>query len=413
MSDVTIIGGGIIGICTGIALLEEGLSVEIIDRGSATEGASYGNCGLLAAGEIVPISRPGTLKKIPGWLSDPEGPLFVRPKQMFSQMPWLLRFLWAGRRSRVLEIAAAMAPLTRDAANDYRDLFAKVGIEDNLVPAENIFAFNSKSDYEADAFAREIRSRHGFSTRYVGKEELRQLEPALGGPIECAAIMGGWLQFSDPGLARDRLMQFFRKQGGSVRQGSAQRIETDGSKAVAVHLESGERLPIARLVVCAGAWSGKLVKSLGLNVPVAALQGYHHHLPKPEVKLNRAVLYANGGFVLTSMESGLRIGGTIEIAGLDPVPNFKRADLIARKATAVLPGLDTSGGTQWMGPRPFMPDTLPVIDTAPNHANVTLAFGHGQVGMTLGATTAKLVSSLITGRRPAIPLSPYRVTRFA
>lgn len=413
VNDVTIIGGGIIGICSAIALQKEGYSVEIIDRGSPTEGASYGNCGLLAAGEIVPISRPGVLKKIPGWLSDPEGPLFVRPAQMIAEMPWLLRFLWSGRRSKVEKIAEAMAPLTHYAADDFRDLFSEAGIENNLVPAENIFAFNSKADFEADAFAREIRQRHGFGTRYLSSEELRALEPALGGPITCGALMEGWLQFSEPGLVRDRLHAFFRSNGGVVRIGSAERIETQGQKAVAIHLADGQRLSIRRLVVCAGAWSGGIVKGLGLNIPVAALQGYHHHLPTPGVKLNRAVLYGNGGFVLTPMESGLRIGGTIEIAGLDPKPNFRRADVIARKAERVLPGLDISGGAQWMGPRPFMPDTLPVIGQAPNHGNVTLAFGHGQVGMTLGATTAKLVTCLVSGRRAPISLEPYRATRFS
>jgi D-amino-acid dehydrogenase len=147
-------------------------------------------------------------------------------------------------------------------------------------------------------------------------------------------------------------------------------------------------------------------------VPVAALQGYHHHIPNPTVTVNRPVLYANGGFVLTPMETGLRIGGTIEVAGLDPKPNFARADAISRKARGILPGLDISNGMKWMGPRPFMPDTLPVIGRAPKQDNVVMALGHGQVGMTLGATTAKLVADLVSHRKPPIDLTPYRPNRF-
>ncbi|MDK4740470.1 FAD-dependent oxidoreductase [Rhizobium sp. CNPSo 3464] len=412
MSDVTIIGGGIIGVCTAIALQNEGFSVELVDRGIATEGASYGNCGLLAVGEVVPISKPGVITKIPKWLLDPESPLFVRPKDMITQMPWLLRFLWSGRRKRVLEIAKAMAPLTHRAEDDYKALFAQVGISDNLVPAENITAFNSKADYEADQFSWDLRRQHGFNHRFLTGEELRSLEPALDGPISCGVLLEGWLQFSDPGLVQQRLTKFYVSRGGKLRTASVERIETDGKKAVAVHLAGGERLQVRCLAICAGAWSGKLVRHLGIKVPIAALQGYHHHLPKPGVTLNRAVLYANGGFVLTPMESGLRIGGTIEVAGVDPRPNFERANIIARKAVGILPGLDISGGQQWMGPRPFMPDTLPVIDRAPNHDNVILAFGHGQVGMTLGATTGRIVSDLIAGRTPGLDLSPYRSTRF-
>lgn len=413
MHDVTIIGGGIVGVCAAIALQDEGYAVELVDRGRDTEGASYGNCGLLAVGEVVPIAKPGVLPKIPKWLLDPEGPLFVRPKQMIGQMPWLLRFLWSSRRRRVLEIAEALAPLTRRAEDDYRALLSQAGIAGGLVPAENLMAFDSKADYEADRFSWDLRTRHGFAHRFLSASELRSLEPALGGPITCGVLLEGWFQFSDPGLVRRRLAEFFVQRGGSLRTGSVEAIETDGDRATAVRLASGESLPVKRLVLSAGAWSGKLARHLGLRIPVAALQGYHHHVADPGVSLNRAVLYANGGFVLTPMESGLRIGGTIEVAGLDPKPNFARADIIARKATAVLPGLNISGGVQWMGPRPFMPDTLPVIDRAPGHDNVVLAFGHGQVGMTLGATTGRLVADLIAGRPPAIELAPYRAARFA
>lgn len=412
MSDVTIIGGGIVGVCSAIALQDKGFSVELVDRDSETEGASYGNCGLLAIGEVVPISRPGILPKIPKWLADPQSPLFVRPKDMIGQMPWLLRFLWSGRQSRVHEIAAALAPLTTRAEADYRALLDAAGLADNLVPAENIMAFDSKADYEGDRFAWDLRSRHGFRHRFLARDELHALEPALGGPITCGVLLEGWLQFSDPGLLRQRLARFFADRGGTVRTGSVTRIESEGGRASAIHLADGERLPVNRLVLSAGAWSAKLARDLGVKVPLAALQGYHHHVPDPGVTLNRAVLYANGGFVLTPMESGLRIGGTIEVAGLDPKPDFRRADLIARKATTVLPGLDIAGGRQWMGPRPFMPDTLPVIGKAPHHGNVVLAFGHGQVGMTLGATTGRLVTELVEGRTPSLDLSPYSPTRF-
>ncbi|WFU07246.1 FAD-binding oxidoreductase (plasmid) [Rhizobium sp. CB3171] len=412
MSDVTIVGGGIIGVCTGIALLGEGLSVELVDRGILTAGASYGNCGLLAVGEVVPISKPGILSKIPKWLLDPESPLFVRPRGILTQMPWLLRFLWSGRRGRVLEIADALASLTRRAEDDYQQLFEKTGIINNLVRAQNIMAFNSKADYEDDQFSWNLRQRLGFKHQFLSKEELLSLEPALGGPIKCGVLLEEWFQFSDPGLVQQRLTQFFVAQGGQIRTGSVERIEAHGNKAVAIHLGNGEKIPVQRLALCAGAWSRKLARDLSVRVPLAALQGYHHHVPNPGVKLNRPILYANGGFVLTPMESGLRIAGTIEIAGIDPHPDYRRANIIARKATQVLPGLDISGGKQWMGPRPFMPDTLPVIDRAPHHDNVVFAFGHGQIGMTLGPTTAKIASDLLIGRSPELDLSPYRVTRF-
>lgn len=412
MSDVTVIGGGIIGVCSALALQDEGLTVTLIDRGNLEAAASYGNCGLLAVGEVVPISKPGILKKIPGWLLDPKGPLHVRSSALLGQVPWLIRFLLSGRVARVKEIAAGMAPLLHRAEEDYRALFAAVGMPDALVPSENLMAMNARSDYENDQFTWALRSLHGFEHEFLDTAELRQLEPSLAGPIRYGVLLKGWLQFSDPGLILQRLKERFRLHGGSLLTADVTRIEVQGDRAVAVHFASGERLAVSRLVLAAGAWSGKLARDLGMKIPLAALQGYHIQLPRPGAALNRPVLYANGGFVLTPLSQGLRIAGTIEVAGDDPEPDFARADILAEKAKAVLPGLDTSGGRRWMGPRPFMPDTMPVIGTAPQHSNVTLAFGHGQVGQTLGATTGRLVADLVAGRRPGIDLTHYRPTRF-
>lgn len=410
--DITIIGGGIIGVCSAIALQDEGLSVELIDRGLPEAAASYGNCGLLAVGEVVPISKPGIAAKIPKWLLDPKGPLFLRPGAAISQMPWLVRFMLAGRARRVEQIAAALAPLTHRAEGDYRRLLEAAGIPEQLVQAENVIALNSKADYDNDQFSWGLRRLHGFDHVFLTAAELRQMEPALGGPISCGVLLKGWLQFADPGAMVAALLAHFVARGGRLRLASVDRIESAGNRATALHLAGGERVAVRRVLLAAGAWSGRIARSLGLRIPVAALQGYHHQLPRPGVQLNRPVLYANGGFVLTPLACGLRIGGTIEIAGHDPKPNFARADVLAEKAQAVLPGLDTTGGRQWMGPRPFMPDTLPVIGNAPAHENVTLAFGHGQVGLTLGATTARLVADLVARRPSGIDLTPYRPTRF-
>lgn len=412
MSDVTIIGGGIVGICSAIALQDEGYTVELVDRGLETEAASYGNCGLLAVGEIVPISKPGILPKIPKWLSDPKSPLFVRPKDMIGQMPWLLRFLWSGRRKKVLDIVAGMTPLLSRAEEDYRALLEVAGLSDKLVNKPNIMAFNSRADIDGDSFTWDLRTSNGFRHRFLDTQDLQAIEPALSKPITCGLLLEQWLQFSDPGIVRNKLAEFFLSRGGVLRTASVSGLVAKGANVTAIRLEGGEQVGVKKIVLAVGAWSVKLARDIGVRVPLAALQGYHHHLPNPNVSVNHAVLYANGGFVLTPMETGLRIGGTIEVAGLDPKPNFKRADIIAEKAKTVLPGLDTSDGKQWMGPRPFMPDTMPVIGRAPAHDNVVMAFGHGQVGMTLGATTGKLVAELVTGRKPSIDLSPYRSTRF-
>lgn len=406
------IGGGIVGICSALALQADGHAVEIIEKDRVGGGSSFGNCGLLAVGEVVPISRPGTLLCAPRWLVDPEGPLFVRPAALIREIGWLARFLMAGRPSRVREIARAMAALTRTAEDDYCALLERSGLADNLVRTESIMVFDSAAAIDHEASAWRLRRELGFDHEILSRDDLRRLEPGLGGPLAAGVLLRNWLRFSDPHLMARRLAADFESRGGRIRQGRVISIPHRSGDARSLVLASGEVLSADWIVLAAGAWSGALSRQLGARTPLTALQGYHYHVPAPRVELTHAILYSKGGFVLTPMETGLRIAGTLEIAGLDPEPDYRRAEVIARRARRILPDLDLSGGTMWMGPRPFMPDTKPVIGMSPRHSNVVLAYGHGQLGLTLAPTTGRIVADLVAGRRVQIDLHPYSPARF-
>ncbi len=412
MADVKIIGGGIVGVCSALALQADGHDVEIVEKAMLGGGATFGNCGLLAVGEVVPISRPGVLKKAPKWLLDPQGPLFIRPSAFFSEFGWLARFLLSSRPKRVREIAHAISVLTRRAEGDYRDLLERAGLSNCLVPAENIMVFNSRAAIDKDGFGWDLRRELGFDHEILTRDELRQMEPDLGGPIEAGVLMRNWLHFSDPHLMAKRLASFFEANGGRIRIDEVVSIETGAGLATGLMLGSGDAVAAEWIVLAAGAWSGSLSRQIGVPTPLSALQGYHVHAPTPGIRLSRAALYGEGGFVVTPMETGLRIAGTIEIAGLDPKPDFRRAEVLAKRAKTILPALDLSDSTTWMGPRPFMPDTMPVLGLSPKQKNVVLAYGHAQVGVTLGATTGRLVADLVAGRTPDVDLTPYRPDRF-
>jgi D-amino-acid dehydrogenase len=412
VSAVTVVGGGIVGVCSAIALQDAGYTVEIIEKMKPGSGATFGNCGLLAAGEIVPISRPGTLMKLPGWLIDRTGPLRVRPSALVRELGWLIRFLWAGRLRRVKEIARGLARLTERAQSDFQDLLARAGLGANLVQAENVVAYHSRADYENDRFAWDLRRTLGFDHEFLTRHDLSRVEPAVGGPVTCGVLARRWVHFSDPHLLAARLAGFFVAKGGTIRSRAVTGITVAGDRATALTLGVGETIPVETVVIAAGAWSRRLVRDLGLRTPLAALNGYHFHVREPGIRLRHAVLYANGGFVATPMETGLRLAGTIEVSGLDAWPDYRRADILASKAVAILPNADLTHGERWMGPRPFMPDTLPVLGKAPHQRNVVLAYGHGQLGMTLGATTGRIVADLVAGRPPIVDLTPYRPNRF-
>jgi D-amino-acid dehydrogenase len=225
-------------------------------------------------------------------------------------------------------------------------------------------------------------------------------------------IAHGWRSFTDPQRLTRELAQHFTRLGGEILNAEVSRIESTASRPKCVHFTDGAQRDIDKLVIAAGCWAGRLLRDIGIRIPLAPLHGYHTDIADSGVSLSRPVLYSSGGFVNTPVESGLRIAGTVEIAPLDPEPNFRRAEVLVEKAKrSLFPGLKHTHGSQWIGARPFMPDTLPVIGPAPGVDNTWLAVGHGQLGITMGPTTGKLVSAMIAGGSPVVDLAPYRADR--
>ena len=203
-----------------------------------------------------------------------------------------------------------------------------------------------------------------------------------------------------------------RALGVEFRIGRVRDIRfVDGRPAAAV-LDGGEAIAFDALAICGGAWSRALCRRVAGDVPLDTERGYNTTLPDPGVHLTRPVCPAESSFLMTPMTEGLRIGGAVELAGLEAPPNFARADALLELGRKALPGLNTQGGRQWMGFRPSMPDSMPVIGLAPSHPNVALAFGHGHLGLTELATTGRLVAELLSGSPTVIDARPFRVDRF-
>ena len=285
--DVAIIGAGIIGVSIAFKLQEAGRTAVLIDRKGIAEETSRGNAGAFAFSDVIPMATSGVLQKLPRWLSDPLGPLTIRPEYLLPITPWLLRF----RRA-----------------------------------------------------------------------EVTQLRP-----------------------------------------------EADG---VAIQFADGSSLQARQVVVAGGAWSKRLTAPLGDNIPLETERGYNTTLPGYSFDLKRQLVFGGHGFVVTPLESGIRIGGAVELGGLTLPPNFKRADAMLTKAATFMPGLVTTGGKQWMGFRPSLPDSLPAIGFSRQSRNIVYAFGHGHLGLTQSAGTGKLVAELLTGATPSLDLSPFSPQRF-
>lgn len=408
---VAVVGAGIVGICTALYLQRDGHRVTVLDPAGPGEGASKGNANVIAVESCVPVATPGIARRVPGMLLDPLGPLAIRWAYLPRLAPWLIRFLLASRRERVETISVALRSLVAPAMDAYRPLIEAAGVADMFRPTGMLMVFETEAKFAAFADDLALQLRRGVKVELLGPAEIRQMEPTLAPIFRHAAFYPeNWQTVNSLRLVQ-ALADDFRRRGGAVKR-TAARGFAFGPHGPAGVLTGEGREDCDAVVVAAGAWSKPLAAALGERVPLDTERGYHTMLPRPGVMPRLPVYSADGGFVATPLEDGLRFAGTVELGGLAAPPDYARAEALLRRGRRMFPGLDEAGATQWMGFRPSMPDSLPVIARTGRYPNAYLAFGHGHLGLTLGAVTGRLVADLLAGRTPSIDMESFSCRRF-
>jgi D-amino-acid dehydrogenase len=411
--DVLVIGAGSVGMAIALRLQQEGRQVTVIDRTGVAAEASRGNAGALAFTDIMPLASPGILRKAPRWLLDPLGPLSIAPAYLPRIAPWLFHFWRASFPERVKASAAAQAALMDLSIGETDAMLAAAGASDMLRSDGVLHLYESEAELAASQAGWQARADHGIAfTHLHGAPAIAELQPGLSPALVAATFLPAWKTVTDPLLLTLAIARRFTELGGRLRCGEALALEpaTDG---VVVPVAGAQRMTAQQVVVAAGAWSHRLARTLGERIPLETERGYNTTLPVTAFDLKRQLTFGGHGFVVTPLSCGVRVGGAVELAGLEAPPNYERSEVLLAKAKRFMPGLDTTGGTQWMGFRPSLPDSLPAIGPAARDARVTYAFGHGHLGLTQAASTARLVADLVAGRPSALDLAPFRPQRFA
>jgi D-amino-acid dehydrogenase len=408
---VAVIGAGIVGVATAIWLQRDGHDVVLIDRKGPGEGTSHGNGGVLAACAIVPVTVPGLLARAPRMLLDPQQPLFLKWGYLPRLAPWLLRYLRHANAASARARAAALVPIIADSLADHQALAEGTGAERWLVPSDYLFLYSDRAAYARDGFGWSVRKAHGFDWEEMEEPALRAYDPVWGKDVGFGVRLGSHGRIADPGRYVKQLAAHAVANGARLLIGEVTDLARENCRVTGVRM-GGETVPCDAAVIATGVWSGPLARKLGIDVPLESERGYHLELWEPNMMPRSPVMLASGKFVVTPMEGRLRLAGVVEYGGLEAAPSRAPFALLERHIRAAIPGLVWRRSAEWMGHRPVMADSVPVIGEAPGLACAFLGFGHDHVGLTGGPKTGRILAQLIAGRRPNIDLAPYSPARF-
>jgi D-amino-acid dehydrogenase len=411
-SKTLVIGAGVAGLSVALYLQRAGVAVTVIDPSPPAGGASYGNAGMISADTAVPIALPGMLGKVPGWLTDPLGPLSVHPSYFPKALPWLLRWIAASRMPRVLEISDAMRALHRQAFDCWKELLGQQKFYELIRPVGQVHVWEDANESPSAALERQLRERQGIKSEVLGPEDLQQMFPGMSRNVKRGVLVPGNGFTINPQRLVQTLGELLIEAGGEIVAERAMKIiPNGGGTGYAVMTNIGYRAA-DKIVLAAGAWSQRLLDPLGIKVALETERGYHVMLPSPGVNVKTTISNKSRSFGVTPMEHGLRLAGTVEIAGLEAPPDERRAKVLMENAKTMFPELDTRDYKLWMGFRPSTPDSLPILGEAPGRPGLYFMFGHGHFGMTGSPPSGKLVSQMITGASTGIDPAPYSPNRF-
>ena len=412
---VAVIGAGMVGMATASYLQRDGHDVVVIDPQPPGQGASFGNAGCFNPSSVVPVATPDTWKHIPKYLYDPLGPLRIRWSYLPTLAPWLIRLVRAGAPDRIEAQARALKTILGPCLEALLPLARNAGAEGLVARNGILIAYRSQASWDEDAHAWDIRRRNGTHWEELDADELRQFDPNLSRDFTRGKLVPGNGHCLDPGGLVAALADAVQRDGGTLLPRRAIGFRLDGDRLRAVQTLEGEVVADAA-VIAAGAHSKPLAAQLGDTVPLETERGYHAMLRAPEVMPRVPTSDAEGKFVATPMAEGLRFAGTVELAGLQAEPDWRRARILLRQASKLFPALAQNYPedryTVWMGHRPSLPDSLPVLGRSSRSRDVFYAFGHGHVGMTGGPYTGRVIADLVGERPSPIDLTPFRPKRF-
>ena len=413
-SDVLVIGGGIIGLASAYYLAKAGKNVRLLEQDTigADTAASYGNCGLVFISHLVPLCAPGTIRhemmrRLKGGSS-----LYIKLAPDVKRFKWFLNFARKCNTKHMAYAIKARANILQNSLKLLVKLFKEEHIECDWEEKGVLMVFKSRSEMQKYGKTNNLMKPYGLDAVSLVGDELFDLEPALR-----KDVYGAWLHKKDSHLRPDKLLpawqQVLLKMGVAVEENCRLEELVAESRRIRHAETTGGMYTADEYVLATGAWTPQLTGRLKLSLPVQPGKGYSLTMSRPAVCPAIPCYFSEPSVVATPWKSGFRLGGTMEFSGFN-------SDILAGRIQNLTAGaneyLKEPVGEpvmeEWVGMRPMVYDDLPIIDRAPNHPNLVVATGHGMQGISMATSTGKLVSEIITGRRPHIDPTAFGIHRF-
>lgn len=407
-TEIAVIGAGVVGLTIALELIDQGREVVLVDPGQPGMGASYGNAGTIAGYATSPVGTPDVLRSLPSLLFSRTSPLAIRHRALPSLAPWLLRFLHQSLPAQAERNARGIAALLTGAAELWDDLALRVQGAGILQRRGCLYLYETPQAFTQAWSELDRRRALGVEVDLIGPDGLADLEPNLPATLGGAAFFTGATFLDDPG----RMMGLIAAAVLDKARHLQVRAEKLSRKPDGVVIEGpGLHLHARRVVIAAGAHSRRLAAQAGDRIPLDTERGYHVEWDMAEPLLTRPACPTARGFYFCPMSGRLRVAGTVELGGLRLPPSPHRIARLVEGARAFFPDLGPPD-REWMGFRPSLPDSLPVIGASAGGSEVILAFGHGHLGVTMAPMTARIVADLLAGRDPGRVAVACRPNRF-
>lgn len=412
MRGTLVVGGGVVGLCCAYQLARRGERVQVVDRAEPGAGCSAGNAGWVVPTMAAPLPAPGVPRQALRWLLTPDGPFYLQPARVPGLVPWLWRFL---RRCNARDHARGLASVARFGLQTMElfDALAADGVAFEMHRSGILFAFLDRRELLHAREGLEQVARLGYPRPVeLDPASARAEEPLLTREVAGALLVEGERHLRPEALVAG-LLRRLGQLGVEVRAGlEVLGWRAAGGRVVAALTSEGE-LRAERFVVAAGAWSARLLRPLGLPLPLIAGKGYSITVLDRRARLRRPVYLEEARIACSPFRGALRLAGTMELTGLDDARDARRLQAMRRGARRYLQGWDEGGEqVEWAGLRPLLPDGLPAIGLVPGYANCAVATGHGMLGVTLAPATAGAVAELLLEGRGAPELGPFDPARF-